>query len=548
MSDYVANLPELQNAARSGGFFSVFPDKDGIIRRYNLVLGHDGQLYPSLALEMARQFFVARGVRIETAPVGEVQALEAIHMPGLEKPLNTDGSGRVLVPYRGQRGSFPYISATDVLEGRLDQGELANTLVLLGSSAQGLYDLRATPVQNVYPGVEVHANVLAGLLKQHFPLRPSWAEGANFTFMVVVGLLLAFVLPRLSPLPLTGVTLASSVAVVGINLGMWTGLNWVLPLALPLVMVIGLGTLNMAYGFLFEERNRRMIKSMFGQYVPPALVDEMVNNPDSAQSMQGERRDMTVLFADVRDFTSVSESLSAAELKDLLNRLFTPMTQVIFNNRGTIDKYVGDMIMAFWGAPLEDPGHATHAIDAALQMLERNEAVKADLRQAGLPEVQIGIGLNSGPMNVGNMGSEYRRAYTVLGDAVNLGSRIEGLTKFYGARLLVGEDTAAGQDGFLFRRVDRVRVKGKHEPVVLYEPLGRSAEVSGALQREVARHEAGLEAYWQQDWDTARQHFEALAAEHPDERLYQLYLERMATIDPASLPDDWDGVFEHTSK
>jgi adenylate cyclase len=548
LSDYVANLPELQNAARSGGFFSVFPDDDGIIRRYNLLLGHQGEVYPSLTLEMARQFMVARGVRVETAPLGDRLALESIAIPGLSQPIPTDGAGRVLVPYRGPRGSFPYISATDVLEGRLDEGELANTLVLVGSSAQGLYDLRATPVQNVYPGVEVHANVLAGLLQQDFPLRPNWAEGANFTFMALVGLLLALLLPRLSPLPLSVVTLAAFATVASVNLGLWIQYNWVLPLALPLVMVLALGLVNMAYGFLFEERNRRMIKSMFGQYVPPELVDEMVNDPDSAQSMEGERRDMTVLFADVRGFTTISESLTAAQLKDLLNRLFTPMTEVIFHNRGTIDKYEGDMIMAFWGAPLEDPEHHSHALEGAMQMLERNREVKEQLREAGLPEAEMGIGLNSGPMNVGNMGSEYRRAYTVLGDAVNLGARIEGLTKFYGARLLVGEQTAANQQGFLLRRVDRVRVKGKHEPVALYEPLARQSQASPALQAEVAEHERALEDYWALRWEEARRRFEALAADRPDDRVYQLYLERMDTMDPAELPADWDGVFEHTSK
>ncbi|MFA9460594.1 CHASE2 domain-containing protein [Thiohalorhabdus sp. Cl-TMA] len=547
MDHHLGNLPMLQEAAASGGFFSIFPDRDGILRRYHLILAHNDTLYPSLALEMARLYLLAERVRVVTAPVGEVQTVDHLDMGGLRIP--TGGHGDVLVPYRGAAGSFPYISATDVLSGEVSADKLAGKLVLIGTTARGLYDLRATPVQSVYPGVEVHANVLRGLLNRSFPRSPAWAEGANFIFMLVMGLLLAVALPLLRPLTLSLLTGALGLALVAGNVLVWSQWHWVIPIALPLFLVLGLGTLNMAYGFLFAERGRRRLKDMFGQYVPPELVDEMTQDPESASSMEGERRDMTVLFADIRGFTAISEQLSAAELKDLLNRFFTPMTRVIFEHRGTIDKYVGDMIMAFWGAPLEDPEHARNGVKAALAMRGEAERLRFQFQKEGLPDVDIGVGLNSGAMNVGNMGSEYRRSYTVLGDAVNLGSRLEGLTKHYGASIVVSDVTREGlEDEILFRRLDRVQVKGRDEPLTIFEPLCPREEASAELLAEVDKLEQALSAYWRREWAEAEELFTELSRAKPDERLYELYLERIESIDPTRMPADWDGVYRHESK
>jgi adenylate cyclase len=547
MPSHLGNLAPLQEAAASAGFFSILSDADGILRRYHLILAHDGEVYPSLALAMARLYLLAEEVPVTTAPIDGVPAVDHLELAGMR--LATDGQGAVLIPYRGEAGSFPYISATDVLSGAADGERLAGKLVLVGSTAQGQYDLRATPIQSVYPGVEVHANVLRGILTQRFPRNPSWAEGANFTLMLVTGLLLALLLPRLRPLPLTAVTLGLAAVLVAANVLVWSWYQWVLPVAVPLLMVLALGTANMAHGFLFAERSRRQLKDMFGQYVPPELVEEMAANPDSAASMAGERRDMTVLFADIRGFTAISEALPAAELKDLLNRFFTPMTRIIFEHRGTIDKYVGDMIMAFWGAPLADPDHARNAVAAGLAMRAEAERLRQAFAAEGLPEVDIGVGLNTGPMNVGNMGSDYRRSYTVLGDAVNLGSRLEGLTKHYGVGMIVGEATGHGLVGeFLFRRLDRVRVKGRAEPLTIYEPLCARDAASPALEAEVAAHERALDAYFRRDWETARDTFGELAAAHPDDPVYRLFLQRLAETDPADLPADWDGVYRHEGK
>lgn len=318
-------------------------------------------------------------------------------------------------------------------------------------------------------------------------------------------------------------------------------------LTLILFLIVALFVLNTAYGFLSERLTRKTIKGMFDQYVPPAHIDAMLANPD-AYTFDGESREMTVLFADIRDFTTVSESLSATELKQLLNEFFTPVTSIIFEHNGTVDKYVGDMIMAFWGAPLHDPQHRSNAVTAALEILEKVEQLHEEFPKKGFPAINIGIGINTGMMNVGDMGSVFRRAYTVLGDAVNLGSRLEGLTKFYGVKLLIGEETYGQLDGFLCRLIDKVKVKGKDLAVNAYEPLYKESEASDALQAEVADYHSALDYYYAQAWDSAHEKFAALQKQSPNTLLYAIYLERIEALRTQSLGSDWDGSFQHLSK
>lgn len=287
---------------------------------------------------------------------------------------------------------------------------------------------------------------------------------------------------------------------------------------------------------------------MFGQYVPAAHVERMLANPD-AVSLEGESREMTVLFSDVRNFTSLSEGLSAQDLKQLLNRYFTPITQIIFDHNGTIDKYVGDMVMAFWNAPLDDPQHASNAIAAALAMQQKVEELKVEFAASGLPEINIGIGINTGLMNVGDMGSEFRRAYTVLGDAVNLGARLEGITKFYGVKVLVGEATRERAQEYLFRCVDRLTVKGKLEPILVYEPVGLVAEASESRKARVQKYNDAIGYYFARQWDMADALLRELAAQDPERRLYRVFIERIDALRAQpELGTSWSGVYEHTSK
>lgn len=522
MHGYLGNVDPLPEQA-AGGFFTILPDPDGIIRRYHLLLAHEGSVYPALALAMAQQYLLADEITVATTRIGSRDAIDRIEFGGLQ--VSTDREGAVMVPYRGGAGSFPYVSAAEVLSGDAARDQLEGRLVLVGATAEGLYDLRSTPLEGVYPGVEVHANVLQGLLDGRFPFQPNWSEGANFALLLLIGLALSLLLPLLRPLPLTVVTLGAAATLVAGNTLLWAQFHWALPLAIPLLLVIVLGGLNMAQGYLFEARGRRELKRMFGQYVPPELVEEIANDPASAASLEGERREMTVLFADIRGFTGLSERLPPGEIKDLLNRFFTPMTRIIFEQRGTIDKYVGDQIMAFWGAPQSDPDHARHAVAAALAMRDKAHELADELAADGLPRVAIGIGLSTGPMNVGNMGSEYRRSYTVLGDAVNLGARLEALTRRYGVDIVVSEATRRPlENEFLFRTLGRVQVKGRESEVTIHEPLGFRAEASSELRERVAAHEAAMASYLAGDAAAALAQIEALAHSAPDDPVYTHYL------------------------
>jgi adenylate cyclase len=464
-----------------------------------------------------------------------------------DRKVPVDERLAALVPYRGPQGSFPYVSASDVLKRAVRPETLANRIVLVGTTAPGLMDLRVTPVATVYPGVEVHANLIAGMLDGRIKHRPGYVAGVHFVTLLVAGLLLVAWLPFLGPLRSTLVALAAAGVVAGGNLAAWQQANLVLPLASPLLMIGTVFVLNMSYGFFVESRAKRLITGLFGQYVPPELVGEMSKDPEKF-TMEGESRELTVLFSDVRNFTSISEGLAPQELSQLMNAYMTPMTRLIHKQRGTIDKYIGDAIMAFWGAPLQDARHASHAIEAALAM----QATLAELRPAfaahGWPEIRIGIGINSGVVSVGNMGSEFRVAYTVMGDAVNLASRLEGLTKQYGVDILVGENTRRLAPEFIFCEVDRVRVKGKNEPVAIFEPIGREGEVSAAKLEELERFAQALACYRRQDWDGAEARLRELARQAPGRRLYSLYLERLAHFRAQPPGAAWDGVFVFETK
>ena len=396
-------------------------------------------------------------------------------------------------------------------------------------------------------GVEIAATAFANLLTDR-SLRPAGAL-ETAVILLLVGFLLGsgiYLLAAVIAVPLALVLSGLYIAAVQVA---FNAVDLWLPLAIPMLVQLPMALfVGLLAQYLTEARSRRQLKSVFGQYVPPEIVEEMSRNPDEDFSVEGESRELSVLFCDIRSFTTISESLAADELKKLLNYFFTPMTKIIFEQRGTIDKYVGDMIMAFWGAPIHDPEHRQQAVDAALAMLDQLEDMQTELSERNWPAINIGIGINTGMMNVGDMGSEYRRAYTVIGDAVNLGSRLEGLTKYYGVRLIVSETTAEGLGSMLLRCLDRVKVKGKNEPVIIYEPVCRSSDASNECQAELDTWEEALAAYYEQRWDDAETILTGLHDAHPGTRLYSLYLERIQGLRGAELPDDWDGVFVHTSK
>jgi adenylate cyclase len=396
-------------------------------------------------------------------------------------------------------------------------------------------------------GVEIAATAFANLLTDR-GLRPAGTL-ATAAILLVIGFLLGsgtYILSASVAVPLALLLSGLYIALVQYT---FSSADLWLPLAVPMLVQLPMALfVGLLAQYLTEARGRRRLKAVFGQYVPPEIVDEMSRNPDEVFSVEGESRELSVLFCDIRGFTTISESLAADELKQLLNHYFTPMTRIIFEKRGTIDKYVGDMIMAFWGAPVHDSGHRQHAVEAALAMLDKLEELRLEFSERNWPALDIGIGINTGMMNVGDMGSEYRRAYTVIGDAVNLGSRLEGLTKYYGVRLIVSETTAAGLDGIVLRCLDRVKVKGKQEPVTIYEPVGDAGRVSPALMQEVGESNQAMQYYFAGNWEMARSAFQALRDAVPKRKLYGLYLARIAALQSQGVAEGWDGVFEHTSK
>ncbi len=547
---FSANLAVLQKASRSGGYFdNPSVDEDGVFRRVPLIQSYNKLLYSSLALSTARLALNNPNIELVVESDGQKNgrdyyALEAINLGQYRIPV--DDNGAVYVPYRGKQGSFKYIPAYKILDKTADPKTLKDKIILVGTSAPGLLDLRSTPVQNIYPGVEVHANIISGIINQTIKQKPAWSVGYEFVLLVLVAIAMYLVLTYLPPILTAISTLAITLLVIAGTLIAWSN-SLILPMASSLLLIALLFTLHMTYGFFIESRGKRQLAHMFGQYIPPELVDEM-SQTATEFSLDGESREMTVLFSDVRGFTTISEGLDPKQLTQLMNALLTPMTRVIHKNRGTIDKYMGDAIMSFWGAPLHDPEHARHALYAAFDMMKELKIMQQEFKEKGLPHVNIGIGLNTGLMNVGNMGSEFRVAYTVLGDTVNLGSRLEGLTKAYGVDIIVGEATKVAVPEFIFRELDLVRVKGKKEPVAIFEPIGHKNDIEKSLISGLSRYKQALKIFRQQHWDKAEMEFFNLSQSYPDCKLYTEYLNRITMYRQNPPGENWDGVFTHTSK
>jgi adenylate cyclase len=458
-----------------------------------------------------------------------------------------DENAAALVPYRGPQGSFPYISLADIWFDKVPVEKLKGKIALIGTTARGLFDLRSTPVENVYAGVEMHANLLAGMLDGKIKQKPPYVLGAEVILLLVGGIVLSILVPFLPPIRATLVSLAALLLITGLNLAVWTRADMVLPLAASLLMTVALFALNMSYGYFVESRSKRQFTELFGQYVPPELVDKMAEDPEQ-YSMEGKREDLTVLFCDVRGFTTISETLDPQSLSAYINEYLTAMSMVIRDNRGTLDKYIGDAIMAFWGAPVADSGHHRNGVITAMQMQKKALALNEEFRKRGWPEFRIGIGLNSGIMSVGDMGSKVRKAYTVMGDPVNLGSRLEGITKQYGVGILVGESTKKGVPDVVFREIDRVRVKGKDEPVAIFEPLGMDGQVEKAGLDELKLWNQMLRLYRAQNWDQAELQVLNLQRMSPGCELYRIFGEKIGAYRANPPGPDWDGVTKFETK
>jgi adenylate cyclase len=559
-SGSVVTLPEIEAAAAGNGSLNFVPDRDGIVRRVPLLVSYKGTLYPQLAIEALR---VAQGASTYVVKAsgasgqtgfGEKTGITHVKVGRLVAP--TDETGKVwlydtgLVPQRT-------IPAWRVLSENFDPAEVAGMIVLVGTSAVGLLDIRATPLEPAMPGVEIHAELIEQLLLQTFLNRPDWADGAEILYLLSLGVLLIVLLPRAGAGPGAAVGALAVAAAVGFSWYAFVELRLLFAPLYPSLIVVLVYMSSTLISFMRTEAERHQVRGAFGRYLSPVLVERLAEDP-SRLKLGGEMREMTLLFCDIRGFTTISEQLDAEGLTRLINRFLTPMTDVILSQHGAIDKYMGDCIMAYWNAPLDDPDHASNACLAALTMRVRLEQLNETLRREADEEgrkhipIRVGTGLNTGVCCVGNMGSDQRFDYSVLGDNVNLASRLEGQSKTYGVDIVVGEKTSEAADGFAILELDFIRVKGKTVPVRIHTLLGDSAlsEDAGfqALRRE---HADMIAAYRRQDWAGARKRLAAcrgLDAGLGLGALYHLYEERCAAYEREPPGTDWDGVFIATTK
>lgn len=534
------NLPELTKASKASGFVSFIPEVDGVIRWVPMVMEFKQTLFPPLNLQALHQATqLPLGARI--APYG----VSNIRLGDSDIP--TAENGDFLVNFYGPAYTFTHLSATDVLSGKVGAAELENKIVIVGVTAAGAHDIHTSPYGPLYPGVEVHANIIESVLQNDFLKRPDWLRILDVGMILGSGLLFGLFSLFFKPIA-QGVVLACGIGgylVVDYylfsHMGLWV--NSVYPVVNQIFVFSGI----IVYRFAFEEQEKRFIKKAFGQYLAPAVVNRLMDNP-SLLKLGGERKVLTAFFSDVAGFSTISEKLSPEELVELLNIYLTEMTDIILKYEGTVDKFEGDAIIAFFGAPVSYEDHARRACFVSIEMHNRLKALREQWKKEGKQQLFMRIGLNTGPMIIGNMGSKSRMDYTIMGDSVNLASRLEGVNKMYGTHSMISEFTYAhAKDHIEAREIDMIRVVGKTEPVRIYELLGKKGELDEQMKQILPVFAEGLQYYRNQQWKEAIDCFEKALAIKQDDNPSLTYFERCLALQN-NPPPSWDGVFTMTSK
>ena len=553
----IESLPRLDDAATGKGFISLAADSDGLVREVPLLARQGGELVPSLAIEALRVAQGAGSIVVRTSDAsGELRGspgqVTAVRAGEFEVPTTASGS---LWMHYTDRVPTRTIAAWKIIAGSIAPAQLreavAGRIVLVGAGAIGLRDLVSTPLRERELGVVVHAQALEQVILGRFLLRPDWAPGLERGLLVLLGIGLALLLPRLGAL--RGAVLGL-LAITAIGSGSWFAFSWrgyLLDPTWPVLTLLLVYVAQTAMIFYREERRRAYIHSAFDRYLSPEMVRRIAANPDQLE-LGGEEREMTVLFCDVRSFSRLSERLSPKQVIRFMIDLLTPLCDVLLARQATIDKFIGDAILAFWNAPLDDPEHHRNAARGALEMTARLSELNASPPPGWPGDVKIGIGLNSGLCCVGNMGSAQRLSYSLIGDTVNLASRIEGLTKHYGVAIAVGHDLREHLDGFALLELDRVRVVGRETPERIYALLGDEALARLPRFADLRQsHEAMLAAYRLREWELAARHLRALAAgaeAYDLTRLYRIYAERVAGFAANPPDEEWDAVFDAPGK
>jgi adenylate cyclase len=547
------NVPVIEQAAAGRGLFSINPESDGIIRRVPVIMTAQGSLVPSLSLEMLRVVTGSSAILVRVDEAG----VQSVAVPGLEVP--TDRNGQFWVHFN-HHDPERYISAKDVLQGNVPPDRLAGKLVLIGTSAIGLLDLKTTPLDAAIPGVEVHAQILESVLSKSSLVNPNYAIGAELALAVLFGLAIIVAAPMLPAsivIVLGGCLIAG---LIGLSLYLFVEHNLLIDFTYPLISSWLIYLVLTFVNYFREQKQRRQIRSAFGYYLSPHMVEQLARSPEKLV-LGGEERRMTILFSDVRGFTTISEHYKddPQGLTRLMNRFLTPLTNAIIERKGTIDKYIGDAIMAFWNAPVDDQEQEANACEAALEMLSRAEMLNNELKREAetnggvyMP-LRIGIGLNTGPCVVGNMGSDFRFNYSVLGDTVNLASRLEGRTKDYRIPVVIGSRTAEGaRQKFAVMEIDLIMVKGKKQPEAVFTVIGRSEVEADPRCQELREANAQmLGRFRKQQWGDAVDliaRCRKFANGFDLSGLYDMYEERIELYRAQPPGPDWDGVYEAETK
>ncbi len=563
----ILNLPIIQQSSYSSGFFNNVPDESGVVRSVPLIIKYNEQIYPSLALEIIRVISDIKKVFINYDENGVIN----IQLGDFIIP--TDRYGRSIVNFRGGAKSFQYISAVDILNNNFNKKDIEGKIAIIGTSAAGLLDLRATPFESVYPGVEVHANIIDNILTKDFISKPSWVDGLNILHIFLLGFIIIMLIAYLPlSIALTIIAIVTMLDIYLIFVSLFT-YGLILNILFPILTIILTSISAITLNYFLEQKQTKAIKNKFASKVSKEVMESLLANPEDT-SFAANTREVTVFFSDVRGFTNISEAMPNAKvLIEFMNEYMDPMTDIIINQHGTIDKFIGDAIMAYWNAPGDVPDHPQRAVNATLEQLhyldtlnkkleadERFKAVVQMSKELNIPIVDIGIGLNTGEVIAGEMGSSQRSDYTVIGDPINLGARLESLCKFYNSKCNISNFTKERlpQDEYIFRFLDLVTVKGKKEPIEIWQIIDYNRDESmhklykvskERLNEELELYHHAVELYKKSNFKEALEIFNTLNnwEDKTNKNIYRIYIERCEHYIEEP-PKNFNGVFVHTTK
>ena len=549
IAEYIAYIPEanidiLSQAADSSGYFNMVPDKDGVVRWMPLVFKCGRDIYAPLSIQSVWHYLDQPQLIVEVA---KDYGLQGIRMG--ERLIPTAEDGKMLINYLGPKKTFPHYSLCDILQGNIPQGTFKDKIVMVGATAIAIYDIRNTPLSSSgeYPGLEIHATVINNIITNNFLKKPKWTTIFDALAIIIIGLFTGMVVRRVGALK--GILFSSALFILYILITYWLFMYWGIWVTIiyPLIALVLVYISLTVYRYLSEERERKKIKGAFTHYLSSSVVNELLKHPEKLK-LGGDRKDLSVLFSDIRGFTTIAEVLTPEEVVHLLNEYLTVMTDIVIKNNGLLDKYMGDAIMALYGAPLDLPDHPSRACHSALEMMTELEKLNQKWVAEGKHPIDIGIGINTGPMIVGNMGSVERFDFTAMGDSVNLGSRLEGVNKSYKTNIIISEFTFERvKNDFTCMELDSVRVKGKKRPVKIYSLVGYK-NLPGIQEEVINQFNQGIASYRKKKWDTAIHIFENITAMDPDLYAAHVYIERCFDLKKNPPSADWDGVYTMTTK